>query len=809
MPIAAGPEPIGTVRPSITPIRVGFPAREYALPPEPSTPLIGREGELHTASDLLRDGATRLLTVTGPGGIGKTRFALRLAHEVEAEFEDGAVFVSLAPISDQALLATAIVQSLRLRESKEIGALERICLALRTRQLLLVLDNFEQIRPAAPFLAEILNACPRLKALVTSRVPLHLTVEQEFALPPLALPPGDEASWTDVASTPAVMLFAQRAHAVKADFALEQANAANVAEICRRLDGLPLSIELAAARSKVLSPSALLARLSHGLDVLVGGPQDQPTRQQTLRAAISWSYDLLAEDEQRLFDRLAVFVGGFTVDAADAIAGQGDDAAMASRPVSVFELLSTLVDSSLLRIEEGSRGEPRFSMLETVRQFGLERLQASGELERMRNRHASYFLDVVLQAEPELYGSDRQAHLLELSEANHDNFRAALAWAEETGDADTVLRMTGALFFFWYVRGHMTEGRRWMARALAMDEAVPGAPRAHALIGSGFLANWQGDFETAVPFLEQGLDLARRISDPRLTIFALGLLGTTAEDTGDYDRAAIFLEEALELNGAGGEDVFNPSLIGQVRTHRGVVAWGQGDGDRAVQLWIESLADQRARHDPWGAANSLRYLAMAACERGELDLAAQLQRESLGLYWDSRAMDDIADGFSIVATIASMRGDFIPAARLLGAAEALREEIGSRPAFPERTVFDRTQSAVRAALAETIRIAAWSAGRSLTTAAAVDEAFGLLADRASTPAESHPGVVLTPREQDVLRLLVLGLTDREIADALFISARTAQGHVARLFDKLGVSTRTAAVAAALNDGLVAESTVLD
>jgi predicted ATPase/DNA-binding CsgD family transcriptional regulator len=802
MPTAAGPEPIGTVRSSITPIHARFGAREYALPSEPSTPLIGREGELQAASDLLRDDTIRLLTITGPGGIGKTRFALRLAHEMEAEFEDGAAFVSLAPISDHELVAIAIAQALGLRESKELGAPERIRLALRSKQLLLVLDNFEQIRPAAPYLGEILSWCPRVKALVTSRVPLHLTVEQEYALPPLALPPGNEASWTELANTPAVMLFAQRAHAVKADFALEQANATNVAEICRRLDGLPLSIELAAARSKVLSPSALLARLSHGLDVLVGGPQDHPTRQRSLRAAINWSYDLLAEEEQRLFDRLAVFVGGFTVDAAEAIASQGDDtASRSSRPISVFELLSTLVDSSLLRIEEGSHGEPRFSMLETVREFGLERLLAKGDLEQIRDSHTAFFLEVAVRAEPELYGSEQQAFLLDLLEADHGNFRAALAWAEQTGDADTALRMTGALFFFWYVRGHMTEGRRWLARALAMDEGPPGEVRAFALIGSGFLANWQGDFETAVPVLEQALDLARRASRWDQPIYALGLLGIAAVDAGNYTRAASLLEEALSLNDASGGK-FNSALIGQLRTHRGVAAWGQGNLDHAVKIWTEALADQRARHDPWGAANSLRYLAMAACEHGDLDQAAQLQRESLRLYWDSKAMDDIADGFSIIATIACMRGEVIPAARLLGAAETLREEIGSRPAFPERTMFDRTQSAVQSALSEKVRATAWSAGRSLTTAAAVEEAFGLLANRATMPAESLSQVDLSPREQDVLRLLVLGRTDREIADALFISARTAQGHVARLFDKLGVSTRTAAVAAALQSDLL-------
>jgi non-specific serine/threonine protein kinase len=577
-----------------------------------------------------------------------------------------------------------------------------------------------------------------------------------------------------------------------------------VSTICRRLDGLPLAIELAAARAKVLSPPALLARLSQSLDLLTGGPRDQPERLQTMRSAIAWSYDLLSSEEQELLARVSTFSGGFSLAAAEAIAHPDGSGPVSPRPVPVLDSIGSLVDGSLLRADVASDGETWFTMLETVREFGQEQLRARGERDAVRRRHAMFFLELAERAAPEMYGSSDQGGLLDQIEVNHDNFRAAIGWALESGEADIALRMTGALFFFWYLRGHMTEGRRWLERALAMDEGQPGVARAQALVGAGFLANWQGDSAAAVPLLEEARALAGEVGNAALVVFALALLGIAAEDDGRYERAAAFMDEALAvIETQGGAQQFDPSLFGELRTHRGVVAWGQGDVEFAERLWTEALADQRARSDPWGTSNSLRYLAMTACERNELGPAADLQRESLTLIWRARAMDDLADAFSITATIATKRGQFVPAARQFGAAEALREEIGGRAAFPERILFERSESALRLALSEQSLRDAWMAGRVLGPAAAVTEALELLsADAVSSSASSAPNQALTARERDVLRLLVMGRTDKEIADSLFISPRTAQGHVARLFDKLGVNTRSAAVAAALQADLV-------
>ncbi|HSH81837.1 MAG TPA: adenylate/guanylate cyclase domain-containing protein, partial [Herpetosiphonaceae bacterium] len=443
------------------------------------TPFIGRERELAAVCERLLDVTTRLVTLTGPGGTGKTRLALQVAADLLDHFANGVWFVDLAPIADPSLLVSTIATALGVRETGGQSLLDSLKAYLREKQLLLVLDNFEQITAVADQVAALLAAAPALKVLVTSRVPLHVRGEHEYAVPPLPLP--DRAAGTSpdrLSQYEAVRLFIDRARDVQAAFAVTNTNAPAVAEICHRLDGLPLAIELAAARVKLLSPEAILQRLDRPLKLLSGGARDLHTRQQTLRATIDWSYNLLAPKEQTLFRRLGVFTGGFDLAAVDAVCGTGDEAG------DVFDTVAALVDNSVVRPVETLDGEPRFTVLETIREYALERLEAAGETGGLRRHHVEYFLLLAERGDLELRGPNELAWLNRL-ETEHDNLRAALQWTLDQREAELGLRLVGALTLFWRYRGHWSEGHAWLERLLAVGDAAAPAVRARALAGAG------------------------------------------------------------------------------------------------------------------------------------------------------------------------------------------------------------------------------------------------------------------------------------------------------------------------------------
>src|SRR5215213_9079358 len=486
------------------------------LPLQP-TPLVGREKEVSEVCDLLRGTETRLLTLTGPGGIGKTRLALQAAADLLDDFPDGTFFVPLATLSEVELLLPAVAETLGVREAGEQPLDESLKDYLKERRLLLLLDNFEQVLGAAPAVTELLAEAPGLKVLATSRAPLGLYGEHEFPVPPLSMPDLKRPLPLErLTQYEAVGLFLERARAVKPDFSITNESAPAVAEICVRLDGLPLAIELAAARIKMLPPKAMLQRLTSRLKLLTGGARDLPERQRTLRATIEWSFALLDAGEQLLFGRLAVFSVGRTLEAIEAICDAEGDLG-----VDAFEGVSSLMDKSLLRQEEGPNGEPRFVMLETVHEYAREKLQESAEAQEIKRVHAEYFLTLAEEANPELRGPD-QLEWLERLEVEHDNMRAVLSWALERKEAEVALRLGGALWLFWSVRGYHSEGRRWLEEALAMDRLVSSEVRAMALAGVGVLAEDQGELDRAQEACEEGLELlaheAREASEAKLNL---------------------------------------------------------------------------------------------------------------------------------------------------------------------------------------------------------------------------------------------------------------------------------------------------
>jgi predicted ATPase/DNA-binding CsgD family transcriptional regulator len=639
------------------------------------TQLVGREQEVQALHALLLRPDVRLLTLTGAAGVGKTRLALEVARHLVQDFADGVYLVSLAPLSDPDLVIPTIAQSLGVIESGSQPLLDLLKTSQRNRRRLLVLDNFEQVVTAAQPLTDLLTFCSDLKLLVTSRAPLHVQGEHEFPVSPLAVPNLKHLPESETLShSAAVVLFLQRAQAIKPSFQITTANARAIAEICIRLDGLPLAIELAAARIKLLSPQALLTRLEHRLHLLTSGAQDAPTRQQTLRNAIGWSYNLLNAQEQNLFRRLSVFIGGCTLETIEAVCVALDKSNGAGR---VLDGVASLIDKSLLQQMEQEDGEPRFAMLETNREYGLEALTAAGEAEATHQAHALYYLTLAEQAEPELTGPQQLAWFERL-EREHDNLRAALSWLLEPGTEgqrkELALRLSGALSRFWGTRGYVSEGRRWLERVLDQSYGVRSAARAKALIGAGRLATLHDDFGHAEEFCAEGLAIYRELGDRRGSAAALSRWGYAAVARSNYPQARALLEEALALSRELDDAVGSAFVISLLS---GVLRF-QGEYARAQALLEESLILSETAGDVQSYALSLLILSTVLLFQGDLVQAQARLEESLAVSRKVGYKRNIALSIYILGIVTFEQGDVTRARALYEESLVLLKEVGER-----------------------------------------------------------------------------------------------------------------------------------
>jgi predicted ATPase/DNA-binding CsgD family transcriptional regulator len=783
--------------------------------------LIDRRAEVAAACALLRRDGVRLVTLTGPGGVGKTRLGIAVGSALVGEYADGAVFVSLAPVRDPHLVLPALAEALGLRGGGHQSLFAQVAARLASAHLLLILDNFEQVLDGAPLITDLLASCPKLNVLVTSRSVLHLTGEYGVDVPPLQLPvnavgPAGAPDVAAVAGSSAVRLFVERARAAKADFRLDEENAPAVLGIVRRLDGLPLAIELAAARVTLLPPGMILRRLARPLPLLTSGVRDVPDRQRTMRGAIAWSYNLLTPDEQSLFRRLSVFAGGFTLDVVEEGLSEGANLSPESRvlsPSSDLDNLASLVDHSLVRHQAAADGEPRYLMSETVREYGLEQLEAHGEAPAAWHALVTHLMTMAERLEPTF-----MKRWLQPIEAERGNLRAALTWLEEAGEVELGLRLAAALGMLWDIHGPVSEGVYWLERGLEQAGPAPTAARAKALEWAGLLARAQGAFDRAVARVEASLAMAHELGDTHQIADALFSLGQVAVSQGDYDRAAAVYAESLERY--RGVDLGRAAFA---TVNLGIVASQQGDAARA-RVWLEEgLAEHRARNNTWGAGFALRALGDLALRADDRVTALACFRECVVLWRDHGFLRGIAQGLIGLAAVAADTAPPYRLARLLGAAEQVRDEVGLGLWVTERAAFHRTRASVRHQLGDTALAAAEGEGHAMPLDRAIEEALGL-ATEAVTGSAATTGVPgspqrgtpvlpatassvvdalrLSPRELEVLKLLVDGRSNAEIAELLFMSRRTAEHHVAKILAKLGVDSRTAAATYAIRHRLI-------
>ncbi len=678
--------------------------------PTPPTPLIGRERDVAALCALLSRDDVRLVTLTGAGGSGKTRLALAVADALRDRFPHGVYFVDLAPVRDPALVVSAMGRALDVRETAGQPYRQALTDSLREKSPLLVLDNFEQVLDAAPTLAELLASAPSVKLLVTSREVLRLRAEHVFPVEPLAVPPPHALPSVErIAAYSAVALFTQRAGDACPDFRLTSDNAPAVAEICECLDGLPLAIELAAARVRLLSPTALLSRLGKGLSLASGGARDLPTRQQTLRATIEWSYALLSEAEKTLFRRFAVFVGGATLAAVEVVCDVEGDLGM-----PVIDGLAALVDKSLLRALGDVAGETRFRMLETVREYAQEQLIKSGEGDAVQRRHAAYLLALAERAEPELSGPC-QAEWLERLEREHDNLRVVLQWSLDTGDADVGCRLVGALGWFWYLHSHLDEGRAWLDQALRLPEQPSPVIQGKVWSAAGTLAFAQGDFVAAQALHEKALALYREMGDKTGIAHALIDLGIQLVTQANYESAKALLQESEALF----RQTDNTMGLAEALNVLGEVARIQGNYAEAESYYEEGQTLLRLNMNNMLAAWLLHNLGHVALHRNDTARAARLFQQSFSLGQRIGFKPVMIPCPAGLAAVWAARGQAVRAAQLFGAADALLQAAHSHLDPADRMAYEHNLAATQACLDPNIFTAAWAEGRAMTMEEAV------------------------------------------------------------------------------------------
>lgn len=729
--------------------------RPNNLPVQP-TPLIGREKQVGDVAGLLSKADVRLVTLTGPGGTGKTRLALQVSADMLDRFPDGVWFVELAALVEAKLVMSTVAQLVGVKETGGTAILDTLKEHLKDKHLLLVLDNFEQVANAAKDVSQLLSAGTGVKVLVTSRIPLRIKGEREYVVPPLSLPdPRHLPALEKLTQYEAVRLFIERATSVKADFEVTNDNAPAVAEICVRLDGLPLAIELAAARIRLFPPQALLSRLSSRLKLLTGGARDASARQQTLRGAIDWSYDLLSDGEQQLFRRLAVFQGGRTFEAIEAVCNAEGDL-----QIDMLDGVESLVSKSLLKQEEGAGGEPRFIMLETIQEYAAEKLDECGEAEELRRRHANYFLGLAEEAEPQLVGPQQPKWLSRLDDVL-DNLRAALQYLQNKGSNEELLRLAGSLWYFWWLKGYLDEGREQLSRAMATGpDRPPNAQLAKVLTGAAVLAFDQADYQTSLSLLErsvamyrqlghdeglslslntlawemihlgenvrgkelaeESLLLSRKTGDRWHMAGALNTLGIASTNEGDAQQGIKYIEESLALF----REIGDLQAITAQTNNLGYALLLQADYGRAGLLLRESLDLAEKRGDSWTRAATLGSLGLLALDQSRYTEATTLFQESLSVVEEIGDKRGIISALEGLAQVAAAQDNLDRAVRLWSVAVVLREAIGLPQEPADQARYEQSISSLRSRLSEAVFSDAWQKGRAMNMEQAIAYALG-------------------------------------------------------------------------------------